>query len=134
MLPDLIADFRALGLTDADLSPLLNSAQGYIDVWRKVQAQVYVPTWSSWESLGGVLYSCPAACSWGSGRLDVFVKAAAGDINHKWYQNGWSNWESLGNPPNGQVTSDPAAVSWGSGRIDFFVRANDNALGHKWFG
>jgi len=44
MLPDLIADFKALGLTDADLSPLLNSAQGYINVWRKVQAKAPVPT------------------------------------------------------------------------------------------
>jgi hypothetical protein len=35
MLPDLIEDFKALGLTDADLSPLLNSAEGYIQVWKK---------------------------------------------------------------------------------------------------
>jgi len=37
MLPDLIADFKALGLTETDLSPLLYSAQGYIDVWRRCQ-------------------------------------------------------------------------------------------------
>lgn len=36
MLPDLIADFEALGLTDADLAPLLNSAQEYVRVWKNV--------------------------------------------------------------------------------------------------
>jgi len=35
MLPDLIADFKALGLTEADLSPLMHSAEGYVQVWEK---------------------------------------------------------------------------------------------------
>lgn len=35
MLPDLIAEFQALGLTDADLSALLHSAGGYIQVWER---------------------------------------------------------------------------------------------------
>jgi microsomal dipeptidase-like Zn-dependent dipeptidase len=35
MLPDLIADFEAQGLTASDLSPLLNSAEGYIRVWER---------------------------------------------------------------------------------------------------
>jgi microsomal dipeptidase-like Zn-dependent dipeptidase len=35
LLPDLIADFRAQGLTDADLAPLLGSADGYVRMWEK---------------------------------------------------------------------------------------------------
>lgn len=39
MLPDLFADMLAMGLTDLDLEPLLNSAQGYVDMWRRIQKQ-----------------------------------------------------------------------------------------------
>jgi microsomal dipeptidase-like Zn-dependent dipeptidase len=35
MLPDLIADFEAMGLRQADLDPLLNSADGYVTMWEK---------------------------------------------------------------------------------------------------
>src|SRR5215210_2653064 len=35
MLPDLIADFQAMGLSQADLDPLLNSADGYVTLWEK---------------------------------------------------------------------------------------------------
>src|SRR5262249_56052520 len=88
-----------------------------------------VQHWSGWESLGGVLTSGPAVCSWSSGRLDVFVRGTDNALWHKWFSNGWSGWESLG----GVLTSDPAAVSWGPNRIDVFVRGTDNALWHKWF-
>jgi hypothetical protein len=39
MLPDLIADFQAMGLTQADLEPLLNSAEGYVKVWERCVAR-----------------------------------------------------------------------------------------------
>jgi microsomal dipeptidase-like Zn-dependent dipeptidase len=35
MLPDLIADFQAMGLSQTDLDPLLNSADGYVRLWEK---------------------------------------------------------------------------------------------------
>jgi len=67
--------------------------------------------------------------SWGSGRLDAFIRGKDNALWHKYYANGWSHWESLG----GSLSSDPAAVSWGSGRIDVFARGNDNALWHKYY-
>jgi hypothetical protein len=51
------------------------------------------PDWSAnWESLGtGRLSGSPTAVSWGTGRTDVFVRAADYGIAHKWYANGsWS--------------------------------------------
>ena len=48
---------------------------------------------------------------------------------HKWYENGWSGWESLG----GVLVSAPAAVSWGPNRIDCFAAGTDSALWHKWW-
>jgi hypothetical protein len=48
---------------------------------------------------------------------------------HKWFQNGWSGWESLG----GVLTTAPAAVSWNRNRIDTFVAGTDSAMWHKWW-
>jgi peptidoglycan hydrolase-like protein with peptidoglycan-binding domain len=90
---------------------------------------IYGSRRGGWESLGGTLTSAPAASSWSSGRLDVFVRGTDNALWHKWFQNGWSGWESLG----GILTSNLAAVSWGSGRIDVFVRGTDNAMWHRWF-
>lgn len=86
-------------------------------------------TWLGWESLGGVVTSAPAVCSWSSGRLDVFARGTDSALWHRWYDNGWSGWESLG----GVITSAPTAVSWASGRIDVFARGGDSALWHKWY-
>jgi microsomal dipeptidase-like Zn-dependent dipeptidase len=42
LLPDLIAEFEALGLTRPDLGPLLDSASGYARVWRSATRQFQV--------------------------------------------------------------------------------------------
>ena len=84
----------------------------------------------SWHSLGGQIPAGtgPAACSWGSGRLDVFVQGTDGALWHKWYTGtSWSGWESLG----GSLTSSPAATSPASGLIDVFARGSDGALWYK---
>jgi microsomal dipeptidase-like Zn-dependent dipeptidase len=44
MLPDFIADFQAMGLSAADLEPLLNSAEGYVALWEKAWHHTVVPT------------------------------------------------------------------------------------------
>jgi microsomal dipeptidase-like Zn-dependent dipeptidase len=36
-LPDLIADLEAAGVTAAELEPLLNSAEAYVEMWERVQ-------------------------------------------------------------------------------------------------
>jgi len=36
MLPDLIADLRVMGVSEADLEPLLNSADAFVQLWRRV--------------------------------------------------------------------------------------------------
>lgn len=38
MLPDFIADWQAQGLKAADLDPLLQSAQGYVDLWSRASS------------------------------------------------------------------------------------------------
>jgi hypothetical protein len=86
MLPDLIADFRALGLTDADLSPLLNSAQGYIQVWKKavVSGKVvgnlyhtirFPASWQPWGNVSAVVQNNP-------GNIIGFTCASIGENLH----------------------------------------------------
>jgi microsomal dipeptidase-like Zn-dependent dipeptidase len=43
MLPDLIAEYQAMGLTAADLDPLMSSAEGYVTLWEKAY-NVAVPS------------------------------------------------------------------------------------------
>lgn len=38
MLPDLIARWRAEGLREAELAPLLRSAEGYVKTWARAEA------------------------------------------------------------------------------------------------
>lgn len=87
-----------------------------------------------WESLGGIVMGKVSAVSWGSGRLDLFVRGANNAILHKYFDGtNWepsiSGWESLG----GATTGDISAVSWGPGRLDVFIRGLDNMVYHKCF-
>jgi hypothetical protein len=81
----------------------------------------------------------PAACSWGSRRLDVFVRGAAGQMLHRqWEGNEWSDFHSLGMPLGADRAPLPfigtiAACSWGAKRMDVFARALDGRLYHAWF-
>jgi hypothetical protein len=71
------------------------------------------------------------ACSWGTGRIDTFVRGTGNDLRHQWYVSGegWSAWQSLG----GTISGDPSAVSWGVGRIDVFAKGGGNSIYHKWY-
>ena len=73
--------------------------------------------------------SHPAAVSWSNGRIDTFVRGSDDALWHRWYDGGWSDWESLG----GVLTSGPAVASWAPGRLDVFARGTDNALWHRWY-
>jgi len=83
----------------------------------------------SWQNLGGVLTSSPAATSPTSGVLDVYGRGTDGALWQREYNNAWSGWQSLGGrTPSG---TGPAACSWGPSRLDVFVQGTDGALWHK---
>jgi hypothetical protein len=70
-----------------------------------------------------------AACSWGAGRQDIFgVGPVQNNVVHKWYENGWSQFESLGG-----WTDVPPAVSTWPGRVDVFISGGDRSIYHKIF-
>jgi hypothetical protein len=116
------------------------------------------PGWSTttdgrplWEPVGsppGGADGSPATTTWGTNRLDVFVKSGNGQIYHRWYDPnnlppGWSTaagtsaepyWESVGSPPGG-ADGSPATTTWGTNRVDVFVlaRNDDTNIWHKYF-
>ncbi|MEM7128361.1 MAG: S8 family serine peptidase, partial [Chloroflexota bacterium] len=72
----------------------------------------------------------PECVSWGSNRIDCFVRGGDNAMYHRWWNGShWKGWESLG----GRLTSAPECVSWGPNRIDCFVRGEDNAMHHRWW-
>ena len=91
--------------------------------------RAFGPSWSGWESLGGVILSAPKVVSWGPGRLDVFAVGTDQALYHRAFDGAWHPWESLG----GQLKSAPEVVSWGPGRLDIFARGQDDALWHHWY-
>lgn len=113
-------------------------------------------SWSAFTSLGmpeveDALYPAvnvaapltgpPAACSWGPGRMDVFIRGPRGELLHKyWNGTDWSRYEPLGMPirrgdqPQGiPFTGAVAACTWGENRLDVFGRALDGNLYHAWW-
>jgi len=91
-------------------------------------------TWSgNWEVLGdGLMQGNPAAVSWGTGRVDVFVRGGGNELDHKWFDNGqWSsNWENLG----GDILSSPTVASDQSGDLSLFALNASNGLTDLSFG
>ena len=63
-------------------------------------------------------------CSWGPGRLDLFVTGEDKKLWHRAYWQEWHGWEDLG----GQLLGAPTAVSWGPERIDVFGTGLDGQV------
>jgi hypothetical protein len=86
-------------------------------------------TISGWTSLGGQVATNtgPSVCSWGPGRLDVFVQGTSGAMYQKtWNGTSWSNWISLG----GKLTSAPGATATGN-QIGVFVAGTSGTIYYK---
>jgi hypothetical protein len=82
------------------------------------------------EFLGGQLAGSPVVASWAAGRLDVFARGAAGDLQHWWYPGpSGFGFESLG----GQLAGSPVVASWAAGRLDVFARGAAGDLQHWWY-
>ncbi|CDR10243.1 hypothetical protein GCM10022420_092480 [Streptomyces iranensis] len=85
-------------------------------------------SWSSWGSLGGFGDSRPAGTPTVArnfdGRLEVFVRASDGSVQHVWQtapNNGWEReWKALFDD---QVIGDVAVIPDADGRLEAFARA-----------
>jgi hypothetical protein len=89
---------------------------------------------SSWSNDGWMMLNGtgPAACSWGSGRKDIFMVGANATVSHTWDDgNGGTGLENLG----GTLTTTPAATSPAANTIHLFGRgSNGYCYYNKWNG
>lgn len=111
-----------------------NSDKVYGTVWSNPSGpssppQPPPPSWHIYN-LGGTTEAAPDVSTWGSNRVDVWLKGTDKALWHKWWDGkSWSGWESLG----GTLASGPGAVSWGSNRIDVVARSTENTVLHWWW-
>ncbi len=132
MLPDMLQDTRANGMTLEQLGPLFQGAEHLIEAWEK-SCSLSNPMVNGcgpprgFSSLGGAFTSGPGAASWGSNRLDIFGRGTDNRLYwRQWNGSTWGyGWSQVA--PE-QIDSDPAAVSWGPNRIDVFARGTDGAI------
>jgi hypothetical protein len=92
-----------------------------------------ISNWSGWESLGGVLWSGPAAVAWSDGRIDIVAVGTDTSLWHLAYDwcCGWFGWESLGGDFSA-LGAQPAIASWAPGHLDLFARGRaDGVVHHK---
>jgi hypothetical protein len=83
--------------------------------------------WTGWQVVGGVATSEPAAVSWDSNRIDVFMRGSDNYIYQKtWTPGAWTNWTNVSG--TAASLSAPAVASWGPGRLDLFMRGIDNMI------
>jgi hypothetical protein len=84
-------------------------------------------TWEGkggWEDLGGAPRRTPGATSDASGRLHVFARDANDQVQHLWYDSGWSDWHTIG----GSTGADLGATSTASTRVAVFARGENGLL------
>ncbi len=77
----------------------------------------------------------PSAVSWGSLRMDLFIRGGDNGIWHRYTSDdiNWpGNWENLGSAGGG-FTGEPATATWMPGRLDVFAIGYDGNLWHKWW-
>ena len=56
-----------------------------IQQWYLIPVGGIDPSWSSWESPGGVLMSPPQTVSWSPNRIDVFAVGTDSGMWHRWW-------------------------------------------------
>lgn len=80
MLPDWIADVQSQGLSEAELEPLLNSADGYVNSWERAWAARYT-----------LMFYDPA-----TGQGEFYRTEPSGDLRSLSWQPGWrQSWSAV---------------------------------------
>ena len=100
---------------------------GRTDLVARAGGQIWIDTysngWSGWGPIGAPaagVASSPSITSWGTDRLDVFVRGGDDQLYVRSYTGTWTpSWSVIG--PEGVFRGKPSAVSRGQGLIDIFV-------------
>ncbi|MGY0007801.1 hypothetical protein [Micromonospora sp. I033] len=90
-------------------------------------------SWPTQQSLKGVIYDSWCGNRNKDGRLEIFVKAAGGDVNHNFQlkpAGDWSGWRTLG----GRIAAGRGVwcATDGDGNLGIGVYGPDNMWHYKW--
>jgi len=108
---------RALALILFLAFPLTTQAQEHVFARGEDRTLMHYDG-ARWHSLGGEIVGAPEACSWGPGRIDVFVRGTDDKLWQIALVNGtWSPWYKL----DGNLASSPTCTAWGPNRLDVFA-------------
>ena len=129
---------------DGRLEVFLTSGDGTL--WHRWQVFPSQDVWNpEWRSLGKptgqtgeASFAYPAVGINNDGRLEAFINGSDKALWHIWQapngpNDGWSNWASLGIPPNlTSVGFTPSVGVNADGRLEVFITGSDNTLWHIW--
>ncbi|KAF8251917.1 fucose-specific lectin [Wilcoxina mikolae CBS 423.85] len=125
-------------LTSPHSTTAVSQGPGLIDLFVISGENLYWKSYSNmrwtpnWFQLGGNCPGKPAVVSWGTDRLDLFIRKNDGKLGHKsWDGKSWHPSELDFNYLDGLYDANPVAVSRGPGSIDLFIVAKDGELHHK---
>jgi len=65
----------------------------------------------------GSFRGAPAVTSWGDSRLDIFVADHLGQMQHVWWDSGWSGWDNWGKPGSTTFKPEVSAAAQGDFRL-----------------
>jgi HEAT repeat protein/regulation of enolase protein 1 (concanavalin A-like superfamily) len=76
------------------------------------------------------LYPVVGTTSWGSGRVDTFIKGNDNNLYWKfWNGSAWSQYSSL----NTAAYAGIGTTNWGVNRMDIFYTGSNGSMRHKWY-
>jgi len=86
-------------------------------------------SWGTWESLGGMLASAPAAVSLESNRMLSAVLGMDGALWYRLYNgSSWESWGRLEVPAGVTSSTQPALASVNPGQVAVFLPGADNTI------
>lgn len=97
---------------------------------------------SGWSPMGTMANqgaettSAPAAVSWGSGRLDVFVRGRNGELYQNYRERTWSGWRVPDAFRGVVLRSAPSCAAWGTNRLSCvaLVEGDEGVVHFYWDG
>lgn len=110
-----------------------NNSTGSIELWHRAWNGSSLTSWESFGKPSGVtLTGGVNAVSWGSSRIDIFVRDTSSNLRHAVTTNGsnqgyWDNWSK---PTGVTFTTDPVVISMGNNDMQVFAVDTNSHIRH----
>lgn len=104
--------------------------------WAPVNPFTQLPL-NQWQNMNGEATQTPYAVSWGTNRIDVFVRGTDNNVHINSTDNAganWTGWNVLGRGNTNPLVTSVSAVAWGSNRLDLFTSEGGTVYHKAWTG